>query len=126
MPSPWASFGGFLFQRSEHIIWGTDAGWVRTPSYSRQRPFGSATDAITTIAIGSAERTFEIILTPSRFDSLEMLMNSKALFTDWGQPPDSRVAFLTEVTPVEDVVSYAPNVTYATRKRRTRITLISA
>lgn len=123
---PWPSFGGFQFKPTEHEIWATDVGWVRTPSYSRDRPLGSDTDVIIALSIGSADRSFELILTPARFDALEQLMNTTAIFTDWGRPiPDSRLAFLTEVSAIEDVISYSRDGT-AIRKRRTRVALASA
>jgi len=123
---PWPSYGGFLFKRTEHEIWATDIGWVRSPSYSRDRPSGSDTDVVIALAIGSADRTFELVLTPARFDALEQLINTTAVLTDWGRPlPDSRLAFLTEVTPLEDVISYSPDGT-SIRKRRTRVAFVSA
>lgn len=125
MSYPWPSLGGFQFYREETPIWGTDAGWVSTPSYNRQRPLGSGNDIINALSIGSAERTFEVYLTPQRFNSLQILLNSKALFTDWDKPvPGSRMAFLSEVTPLENAIGYYPDGIHK-RKRRTRITLIS-
>lgn len=125
MPYPWASFSGFFFHREETAIYGTDIGWVKTPSYSRQRPLGTATDVITTLSIGSAERTFELHLTPARYTALESLLNSQGLFTDWTRPtPDSRQAFLAEVSPLGDVISYSKDGT-AIRKRHARVTLVT-
>lgn len=125
MPYPFAGFGGFQFRREEHALWGTDIGWALAPSYSRQRPLGSSSDVISALAIGSAERSFELHLTPERFDALQSLINTTGLFTDWTRPvPDSRMAFLTEVTPIEDVISY-DHLKSSQRKRRTKITLAS-
>lgn len=126
MGYPWPSFGGFLFQRDETVIWGTDAGWEKAPTYNRQRPLGTSSDVITTLAIGSSERTFEAVFTVERFTALEGLLNTKAVFTDWGRPlPDSRNAFLSEVVPIEDVISYFPDGV-PKRKRRARLTFVSA
>lgn len=126
MPYPWPSFGGFVFRREEHIIWGTDVGWAESPSYSRQRPFGSETDSIISLAIGSAERQFEINLTPTRMAALRLMLNARALLTDWARPtPDSRMAFLTEITPLEEVISFSREAT-AARKYRVRLAFVSA
>ena len=123
---PFPSFGGFQFKRDETAIWGTDIGWAKTPAYNRQRPLGSAADVTVALSIGSAERSFEINLTPTRFAALEQMLNTRAIFTDWGRPtPDSRMAFLSEVIPVEDIVSHIPNG-IDRRKRHVRIVLVSA
>ncbi len=101
MPFPWSSFGAFKFQRREQVLHDTDSGWSRTPAISQQRPLGSAIDSIVTLAVGSAVRTFECYLTPARFITLEALVNTSALFTDWDRPtPDSRQAFLRRVSQV--------------------------
>lgn len=123
---PWPSFGGFQFTRAETAIFGTDQGWALTPSYSRSRPLGSSTDVITTLSIGSADRTFECYLTQDRFTILLSLLNTKALFTDWKRPtPDSRSAFLSEVTQIDEGYSQVYTGP-AKRLIRTRIVLISA
>lgn len=102
MPYPWPSFGSFRFAKDERVVFDTDNGWLRQPSISEQRPLGSATSSIVTLAIGSARRTFECRLTPARFAALEALVNTTALFTDWDRPtPDSRQAFLRSVTPLD-------------------------
>lgn len=118
---PWPSFGSFLFKREESAHFETDAGWVLSPSYAQQRPIGSTTDYILATAIGSANRTFEITITYARFLELQQLLNTTATFTDWLRPqPDSRSAFLYEVTPLEQVSNVA-----LVRKLRVRITLVS-
>lgn len=123
---PWPSFGGFSFRKEEHAIYGTDAGWTNAPTYARNRPLGSDSDVITALSIGSAERTFEIILTPERFAALFNLLNTKGLFTDWERPiPDSRQAFLSELVPLANVISSDTRAT-AQRKRHCRVTFISA
>lgn len=124
---PWPSFGGFQFHRDETAVYGTDTGWNIAPNYSRQRPLGSAIDAITTLSIGSAERSFEAYLTPERFQILFSMINTKAVFTDWTRPtPDSRNAFLSDVTQVNTgVFSYKRNGPI-TRKILARIALVSA
>lgn len=123
---PWPSFGGFLFKREEHILYGTDSGWVLTPSYQRAKPLGTATDVITTLSIGSRERTFEVNLSLARYTQLEAMINTTALFTDWNRPtPDSRQSFLSGISPVDpEVASYKPVGIY-NRKIRAKITLIT-
>ena len=124
MGFPFPSFGGFLFKKEES--WYSDTNWVKTPAYQRQRPLGSATDVAIALSIGSAERSFELYLTPERFAQLEGMLNTTALFTDRGRPtPDSRQAFLTEVIPSQDVYSYKPTGITG-RKIPTKITLITA
>ena len=127
MPGPWASFGGFKFKADEKPIYGTDAGWGRSPKYARQSILGSSTDVMTALSIGSAERSFEMLLTPRRFDQLEMLLNSRALFTDWRRPePDARMSFLAELIPTESVFSSNSCQENAWQKRRVRITIVSS
>ncbi len=103
MPFPWPSFGSFKFSGvDERSIFKTDLGWNRRISTSRQRPLGTGTDSIVTLAVGSASRTFEVRLTPARLATLEALVNTTALFTDWDRPtPDSRQAFLASVTQLD-------------------------
>ena len=121
---PYPSFGGFQFKRDEHFY--SDTNWVKTPSYQRQRPLGTGTDVAIALSIGSAERTFELYLTPTRFAQLEGMLNTTGLLTDWGRPiPDSRQAFLTEVTPSSDVYSYKPTGITG-RKIPTKLTFITA
>lgn len=121
---PYPSFGGYQFHRDEHFY--SDTNWVKTPAYQRQRPLGSATDVAIALSIGSAERSFELYLTPARFAQIEGMLNTSALFTDWGRPvPDSRQAFLTEVTSSQDVYSYKPTGITG-RKIPTKLTFITA
>lgn len=99
---PFPSFGTFIFKKSETVLWGSDQGWVLAPSYVQVRPVGSTVDHIAATAIGSATRTFEVNLEPSRFNELQNLLNTTADFTDWDRPfPNNRSAFLTEVSPQE-------------------------
>lgn len=98
MPYPWPSFGSFQWHRDETAIFGTDTGWNRQPGYAQSRPLGSARDSIVTLAIGSAARKFECLLSPSRYDELAGLVNSAAFFTDWERPaPGQRFAFLANI-----------------------------
>lgn len=121
---PYPSFSGFQFKREEH--WYTDTNWTKSPNYQRTRPLGSATDNAIALSIGSAERSFELYLSPERYAQLEAMINTKGLLTDWGRPiPDSRQAFLTEVTPSQDVYSYKPTGIVG-RKIPTKITFITA
>lgn len=123
---PFPSFGGFQFKREETAVYGTDTGWNIVPAYSRQRPLGSAADAITTMSIGSADRSFELYLTPERFQILLSLINTKALFTDWNRPvPDSRNAFLAEVTQINTGLYSYKGPNGITRKILARVALVS-
>lgn len=122
---PWPSFGGFLFIKEEHAVWGTDAGWTRVANFQRSSPLGADSDVLTALNISSYDRSFEIYLTPERFDDLEALMNSTAEFTDWSRPiPDSRTAVLVEVSAIEDVISSSPQGTMI-RKRHTKVSLVT-
>ena len=122
MPYPWPSFGSFLFARDETPIWGSDQGWRRSPTYARRRPLGSATDSVLTLAIGSADRSFELYLSPSRLAILEALVNTSALFTDWERPtPDSRTALLSLVEPLEWL---AVACTDGTTQKRVRVNVV--
>lgn len=126
MAYPFPSFSSFQFRKEEQPVWESDAGWVLAPTYSRTRPFGSNADVITTLAIGSAERSFELYLSVDRFEELQGLLNTSGEFTDWARPfPDSRLVFLTEMTPISDAVSNVPGGINL-RKRRTKITFVSA
>lgn len=99
MAFPWPSLDTFLFERDERPLDGTDSGWNIRPSYSRSRALGANLDNVVTLAIGSAERSFEAYLAPARFSALSALVNTPATFTDWQQPdPDSRAAFILNVT----------------------------
>lgn len=127
MAYPFAGFGGFVFKREEHIIYGTDVGWVTSPSYDRKRTLGSARDVVTALSIGSAEREFEIYLSEERFNALHSLINTTSLFTDWKRPvPDSRQAFLAEVTVQEEAFSVSRSDGLFIRKVRVKVSLISA
>lgn len=102
MAYPWASFGSFLFARDEQPLFRTDSGWNRAPTVNRARPLGSATDSIVTLAVGSAVRSLEVYLSPSRFTALEALVNTSATFTDWERPtPNTGSAFLRRVRQLE-------------------------
>ena len=99
MSYPFSGFGTFLFDREEQPVFGSDLGWNRpSPSVERSRPLGSSTDSIVTLAIGSAERSFEMYLSPQRVRDLEARVTTTGLLTDWERPdPDSRQAFLVSV-----------------------------
>lgn len=123
---PWASFGGFLFLREETAHFGSDAGWIPSATYIRQRPLGSARDYIITTSIGSDERSFELNFRPDRLDAFKALLNTVAVFTDWTSPvPDSRSAFLSEVTPLEFLINSNRRNGFTSRVVRTRVALIS-
>ena len=125
MTYPWAGFGAFVFQREEWPLIGTDNGWNRSPSISRSRPLGSATDDIVALAIGSAERSFECLLTPARFASLEALVNTIGTLVDWSRPtPDSRSAYLAKVSQMGWVAAICEDG-QTRRKIRTRLELVS-
>lgn len=104
---PWASFGEMKFRREETAQWETDAGWVMTPTYMQQKILGSMVDYIVATGIGSATRTFEMILEPDRYELLRSKLNTTAQFTDWTRPlPDSRMAFLSEVTLMTNIFHF--------------------
>lgn len=122
---PWPSFGTFIFGRRETEIFGTDQGWTLAPSYAQTRPVGTTVDHIIATAIGSATRTFECYLEQDRFDQLLNLLNTSAVFTDWERPiPDSRSAFLTEVSPQEKTF-HIDHLGLAKPVIRTRVSLLS-
>lgn len=125
MSFPWPSFGTFVFKRDETELWGSDQGWALSPSYAQMRPIGSTKDHIVATAIGSASRSFECYLEPSRFLSLQAKINTVDDFTDWERPtPDSRQAMLMEVVPVEK--TFHRDRTGLTKPViRTRVTLLS-
>lgn len=125
MAYPWPGFDTFLFTRDEAPITGSDTGWNQAPSYARSRPLGGTSDSIVTLAIGSAERTLEVFLSPDRFAALAALVNTSATFTDWERPtPDSRSAFLTSLQQQEFVAVRCSDG--STQKRiRTAINLVS-
>lgn len=101
---PWPSFGSFQFKPKETALFGSDQGWGLSPSFVQQRPVGATKDHIAATSIGSASRSFEIYLEPARFAILESLLNTVDTFTDWERPtPDSREAFLSEVSPQEKI-----------------------
>jgi hypothetical protein len=131
MGYPWPSFGTFQFKRTETAHFETDAGWVLAPTYAQQRPIGSTVDNIIAISIGSASRTFECNLEQSRLNELQSRLNTQATFTDWVRPlPNSRPAFLTEVTPLERFIHVSKSTDPAINgtfqiEYRVRVTLIS-
>jgi hypothetical protein len=124
---PWAGFGTFQFSRDEQPIFGSDTGWARPqPSYSQSRPLGSATDSIVTLAMGSAVRSYEVYLTPTRFTALEALVNTRGLHTDWNRPtPDSRQAFLASLIPQDQNVMVVCDDGVTRRRIRAVVELIS-
>ena len=129
MSYPFAGFSTLLWTREEMPLPGTDVGWVRTPSYSRVRPLGSARDSIVTLAVGSAERSWELYLTPTRLTAHEAVVNSTATLVDWDRPvPDQRSAFLTRVEPLEFVAVACRDegaLPGTARRIRTRLTFVS-
>lgn len=123
---PWPSFGAFVFKREEAILWGSDVGWILAPSFAQNRPIGATRDNVLAISIGSRVRTFEINLEPDRQVAFEALLNTTALFTDWERPtPDSRLAYLSDVTPVDKFFHITRPGGTRTIARRFRISLIS-
>jgi hypothetical protein len=125
MGYPFAGFGGFIFHEDERAISETDSRWVREPKRDRSSPLGSARDTIVTLALGSADREFEILFEPTRFAAFEALVGTTDTFTDWTRPtPDSRSAYLARAQHLTDVsVVCADNSTR--RKVRARVSLIS-
>lgn len=125
MAYPFAGFGAFLFEDSERPLVDTDTGWTLEPTIARSRPLGSTRDNLRTMAIGSAERGFELRMEENRFATLQAMMNTTATFTDWTRPtPDSRTAFLARV----NVVGYVASILRtgkSHRKIRAKVELIS-
>lgn len=126
MGYPWPGFGTFKFAREEQPIFGTDTLWGRSPSYSRARPLGATVDSVVTMAIGSAVRTFECYLSPDRFDELEALVNTSGSFVDWKRPfPDSRDAFLLQLTIIDPDVRVVCSDGVTRQRVRTKLDLMS-
>lgn len=129
MPYPWPSFGTFLFRegQGERPLPGTDAGWQTTPSLLNERALGATINTLTVMALGSQERSFEVLMPEDRYNSLKALVGTTALFTDWSIGTlsiDSRSAFLSAVEAQGDMVLV--NCEDGTRwHRRVRISLIS-
>lgn len=97
-----ARFGSFTFAFGEEPIWPTHPLWRRRPTYSRKRPLGSGVDVVRTMALGSYETGFEVMLTPDRFNTLLAFLNTVATFIDWDSPVgNSRSALMTVCEPVE-------------------------
>ena len=125
MAYPFAGFGSFLFRDSERPMVDTDTSWAVKPTIARSRPLGSATDNIRTMAIGSAERSFELRMDEDRYATLQALINTVGAFTDWTRPtPDSRQAYLANATIVAHVASIS-RTGKGHRKYRVRVELIS-
>lgn len=104
MAYPFAGFGSLLFQDDERPLEDTDTYWLNEPSVARSRSLGSAKDNKRTLAIGSATRSFEILMTPTRFAAAKALINTADTFTDWERPtPDSRTASVLNVRFVRNV-----------------------
>lgn len=109
MPYPWPSFGTFLFRegQGERPLPGTDAGWQATPSVISERALGSTVNTVTVMALGSQERSFELLMPEDRYKSLKALVGTTALFTDWAIGTltiDSRNAFLALVQAQGDLL----------------------
>lgn len=107
MAYPWPGFGTFVFTREERPIHGSDTGWQRDhPNYDVAMPLGSSRDSVVLIAVGSARRSFECYLSPTRYTALEALLTTSAVFTDWSQPtPDSRQAVLMALSAIDQYVT---------------------
>lgn len=123
---PWPSFGSFNFKQAETAHFGTDVGWIPTPTFIRQKTLGSLSDSILFTTQGSDERTFEVTFDPDRYAELLALIGTVANFTDWTRPvPDSRQAMLMLLTPMEFQIAVRRENGYTYRKIRTRISLVS-
>ena len=128
MAYPFPGFGSFVFQREEWPIDGTDSGWRRSPVRDRTRNLGSAIDSIVTLAVGSAERSWEAHLEPARLAALEELISSTEDFVDWNRPtPEQRRAYLENVEPIRNVAAreFVSDDNPTRRKTRVRISIIS-
>lgn len=107
MAYPWPGFGTFQFHRvdGEVPLPQSDTGWQRAPSVVAHRILGGFVDSIQTTSMGSKGRSFDMLLSPRRYDQLEALLTQTSLFTDWRRPtPDSRQAFLSGLTREPDAV----------------------
>lgn len=125
MAYPFPGFGTFMFQRSEWPLFGTDTGWNRELSVAQARPLGSSRDSVVTLAAGSQVRSFECLLTPTRYAELLALLNTTATFVDWERPvPNSQSAFLKTVTQSEWLRSANPDDTGTRKRIRTRVELV--
>lgn len=128
MAYPFASFGSFLFKRTERPLPESDTRWKREqPSRDQTRPLGSNKDSIVTLALGSATRSYECLFSRDRFDAFVLLVNTTAAFTDWDRPtPGTCSAYLAAVYPVGSVaVSCVDEADKIQTRIRTRVELIS-
>jgi hypothetical protein len=125
MSFPFAGFSSYLFANDERPVRDSDTDWNVAPTVNRSRSLGTATDRIQAMAIGSAERSFELFLEPARFATLKALINTTATFTDWTRPtPDSRSAYLQNVRSGGNIAVLCSDG--ATRRKiRALVTLIS-
>lgn len=115
-----------MFSRPETVRFGTDAGWVRQAHFNVQSPLGSAVDNITTLALGSLTRSFEVVLSPDRYAELAALLNVTSSFTDWQRPlPDSRPAVMMDMDPLEYLIQVNPRNGATEQRIRTKLTFLS-
>lgn len=125
MAYPWSGFASIVFTATEQPILGTDTGWKRKPVRDRNPNLGSAIDSIVTLAIGSAERSWEAHFEPERLAALEALMGSTDTLTDWISPqPDSRAAYLELVDPGQSVAMICTDGS-TRRKIRAKLMFVS-
>lgn len=131
---PWAGFEDtlgtqFKFRSDEQPIEGTDTFWRKQPKRDQSSNLGSSRDSIRTLAVGSATRTFELWMEQSRLDQFEGMLGRNGYFTDWLRPtPDSRAAYISEVTPQREAFGFQQSCDDDNphkRKIRTRVTVLS-
>lgn len=128
MAYPQASFGDFVFRTEERPITGTDSRWRRQPRRDRNANLGTAADSVVTLALGSAERSYEAYFEPDRFAALEALIGVTDEFTDWDRPtPGTGNAYLDNVEAIREVASiYTVSETDRTRRKiRAKVSLLS-
>lgn len=126
MPYPWFSFGNFLFEREETPLLGSDTGWAISPSIARARALGSTTDSVLTVALGSMDRSFDLLLSPARYAALQALAGTTAVLTDWKRPtPDTRNAVLSGVVLSSEEIMVRCHDGTRQLKRRVTLSFIS-
>lgn len=115
-----AGFGTFTLGTTEQPQYGSYSGWVRKPKYFRQTPLGAAIDVVQLLGAASRSLTFELVLTLTRFQTLEALVGTTATWTD---PVDdtARSAMLLTAVPV---AWYIPGATTGARKLRVAVELV--
>lgn len=127
MAYPWPGFGTFQFTKYERPAYNADTGWKPSISTARNRALGALTDSVVTMALGSLEREFSVMLSQSRMEELQALVGTTATFTGWTRPtPDSRPAYLESVVQDAEILRTSNKAGEQTDERRNvRVSLTS-